>query len=635
MSRLLPCILIAALASTAEAQARAAPSLEFAAHSVSLANLNGFRPTSANWRIAGGATANRAQPLALAEVPGKGVLVNNPAPGAKGQLFTTWEHGDLDLWLDVMLPKGSNSGVFLMGRYEVQLSDSWGVRTPAFAGLGAIPQRWDDKRGAGQEGFEGAPPRQNASRAPGLWQHVEISFRAPKFVGQRKVANARFAKVTVNGVVVHENVEVSGPTRDAAFEDERPIGPLMIPGDHGPIAVRNLRYKSYTGSVTLTSLRYHAFEGEPMDSSYAATHAPVREGVATAFSSDLAGVTDKFALLYDGTMSVPTTGLYRFQLDLGWIGNDSATRGSQIGGGSLTIDGKPALLHTGAERRAYADVELKAGPHPFVLSYYKNRPAFTRRDVAVWVEGPGVERQALHDESVANAFGPPANPIVVEPRLEPVVLRSFVRHGGTKRVVAVSVADPLGVHFSYDFAQGALLYVWRGPFLETTQMWHERGEDQTAEPLGSAVTLPGTPSLAFLAGANAAWPDSVDERRFRRDGYTLDKTAHPTFLFHVRDVAVEDNIQPAPDGLSLRRELRLRAPATAGAADGLYLQLAQSEHVTRQRDGSYVVGDRSFYITLPSGRAAPVVRQQNGHDELLIPVRFIRGEANIVYNIVW
>ncbi|MEP6999003.1 MAG: family 16 glycoside hydrolase [bacterium] len=630
--RSLACMLVVALAPVVNAQARSDTNVEFPLQPISLSNLNGFRPTSANWRIAGAATADRDHSLALADAAGTGVLVNAPTAAAKAPLFTTWEHGDIDIAFDVMLAKGSRSGLYVMGRYEVQLADSWGVRTPTFADLGAINQRWDEKRDAG---FEGTAPRQNASRAPGLWQHVDISFRAPRFDGQRKTADARFAKVTVNGVVIQDNVDVTGPTRGAAFQDERPFGPLMIQGDHGPIALRNLRYKSYAGSVKLSALRFHVFEGEPMDSTYVATHAPVREGETTSLSSDLASAPDRFAVSYEGVLNAPSTGVYRFQLDLGWIGNDSASRGARIGGAKLTIDGVPTLVHSGAERRASADTKLTAGAHAFTLTYYKNHPSFNRRDVALWVEGPGVERQALHEESASTNTASAINPIVVEPEREPVVLRSFVRHHDTKRVIAVSVADPLGVHYSYDLAQGALLYVWRGPFLETTQMWHERGEDQTAEPLGGAITLPGTPSLAVLANASVAWPDSMDEHRFRREGYALDTSGHPTFLSHVAGVAVEDNIRPATDGLSLRRELRLKAPGAGGVADGLYVQLAQSDHIARQDDGSYVIGDRSFYITMPRGHASAVIRHQNGRDELLVPVKFARGAASVVYNIVW
>ena len=59
----------------------------------------------------------------------------------------------------------------------------------------------------------------------------------------KKIANACFLKVTHNGAVIHENVEVTGPTRAATFEDEKATGPLMLQGDHGPVAYRNLRLK--------------------------------------------------------------------------------------------------------------------------------------------------------------------------------------------------------------------------------------------------------------------------------------------------------------------------------------------------------------------------------------------------------
>ena len=76
------------------------------AQSIPLTDLRGFRPTSANWRVAGGASVDRTRNLALQAEPGTGVLVNSPTDAAKGHLFTTFEHGDIDVSLDVMLPKG-------------------------------------------------------------------------------------------------------------------------------------------------------------------------------------------------------------------------------------------------------------------------------------------------------------------------------------------------------------------------------------------------------------------------------------------------------------------------------------------------------------------------------------------------
>jgi len=143
------------------------------------------------------------------------------------------------------------------------------------------------------------------------------------------------------------------------------------------------------------------------------------------------------------------------------------------------------------------------------------------------------------------------------------------------------------------------------------------------------------PTLAFLSDANAVWPDSIaDDRVFSRKGFALDKAGRPTFLAEMRGIRVEDEIRPESDGTTLRRELRLRAPASA-STDGLYMQLAQGKHIARQGDGSYAVDDRTYLVALPAGAAEPTIRQQNGRDELLVPVRFDRGEAKVAYSIVW
>ena len=84
----------------------------------------------------------------------------------------------------------------------------------------------------------------NASKPPGEWQTFDVIFRAPRFDGSgKKIDNARFVKVIHNGRVVHQNVEVTGPTRSSAFNDEKPTGPMMLQGDHGPVAFRNLWLK--------------------------------------------------------------------------------------------------------------------------------------------------------------------------------------------------------------------------------------------------------------------------------------------------------------------------------------------------------------------------------------------------------
>jgi hypothetical protein len=126
-----------------------------------------------------------------------------------------------------MVPKGSNSGIYLMGSYEVQILDSYGVKKVGPGDLGGL--------------YGAAAPRVNASKKPGEWQKFVIEFQAPRFEDGKKTANAKFVKVTLNEQVIHENVEMKGVTGGNITGKEVPAGPLMFQGDHGPVAFRNIR----------------------------------------------------------------------------------------------------------------------------------------------------------------------------------------------------------------------------------------------------------------------------------------------------------------------------------------------------------------------------------------------------------
>jgi hypothetical protein len=202
-------------------------------------DLSTWQKETGEWLVAGEAGTDPANPKMLASRPGTGVLVNGPT-GRTGNLLSRLEHGDVEAHVEFMVSQGSNSGVYFQGRYEIQILDSWKVEHPKYGDCGGIYERWGEKGG-----YEGHAPKVNASRAPGQWQTFDVVFRAPRFdAGGKKTANAKFVKVIHNGKVIHENVEVTGPTRGAAAGDEKPAGPLLIQGDHGPVAYRNLRILS-------------------------------------------------------------------------------------------------------------------------------------------------------------------------------------------------------------------------------------------------------------------------------------------------------------------------------------------------------------------------------------------------------
>ncbi len=187
------------------------------------------------WRVAEDVTAvPNVKKLNIK--PGKGIFVNGDE-GHTSNLLTDYEHGDCYLHIEFVVPKDSNSGVYFQGLYEIQVLDSYGKTEMAFSDCGGIYARHKDDKS-----YEGHPPRVNASKAPGKWQSFDAIFRAPRFNAQgEKIENARFVSVIHNGVVVHENVELTGNTRASLEKPEAARGPLMLQGDHGPVAYRNIR----------------------------------------------------------------------------------------------------------------------------------------------------------------------------------------------------------------------------------------------------------------------------------------------------------------------------------------------------------------------------------------------------------
>ena len=165
-----------------------------------------------------------------------GVMLNGP-DGRTANLCTERAFGDVELYLEFMLAKGSNSGVYLQGLYEIQIFDSWGsIDGMKTSDVGAIYHRWIDERGVG-----GAPPLVNAARRPGEWQSFQIWFRAPRFdPGGKKIEPARFVRVLLNAQLVQKDVDIEGPTRAHLSIPEAAQNPLMIQGDHGPVAFRNI-----------------------------------------------------------------------------------------------------------------------------------------------------------------------------------------------------------------------------------------------------------------------------------------------------------------------------------------------------------------------------------------------------------
>jgi hypothetical protein len=202
-------------------------------------DLKGWTPRDekSNRWVVGFATPDEKQPRQLSVLvlkpgqeggPRAHELVNDLKAGERGtDLYTQEKFGDCQVELELMIPKGSNSGIYLMGEYEVQVFDSYGREKVGPGDMGGI--------------YSTAAPRKNACKRPGEWQKFVIDFQAPRFEGGKKTSNAKFLRVVLNGEVIHEDVEAPKPTGGALSSKEAATGPLLLQGDHGPVSFRNIK----------------------------------------------------------------------------------------------------------------------------------------------------------------------------------------------------------------------------------------------------------------------------------------------------------------------------------------------------------------------------------------------------------
>jgi hypothetical protein len=209
-------------------------------------DLKAWQEPTGEWFLAGGARVDPQNDRRLVGEPGRGTIVNGKT-GKTDNLITRQQWGDVEVQLEFMIPRKSNSGVKLEGVYEIQIYDSFGTTNKLTgADCGGVYPRGEPKPRY-HHLDDGIAPRVNAAKPAGQWQGLHIVFRAPRVdAGGKKTANARFEKVLLNGQLIHDQVELQHPTGNVWKDKENATGPLLLQADHGPVAFRNVRVRPLT-----------------------------------------------------------------------------------------------------------------------------------------------------------------------------------------------------------------------------------------------------------------------------------------------------------------------------------------------------------------------------------------------------
>lgn len=541
-----------------------------------------------NWQIAGNVAADRKQTGILTEIKGKGILVYTPATESR-ILATKMEFGDADIEFDFLLSKGASFNVLLHGGYNIKITDDW---------------------------MKKANP---GAKAPGLWQHLTIHFRAPVLdKNGKETKSASFDKILLNGQNLENNLD-----RQAANAPSKTLNKtLTFIGNALPFAIRNIRYKTYQEDlIRISATHFEVYQGLHKNPDTLASLQPKRTGVTDTLSH-LVG-DRKSQLVMEGIMDIPRNGDYLFKMVAG-------------GGAWFYIDGKRIIDNRGTrdfERAFFAKQILKKGKYPFKIVYSNSDEC-----LILHYEGPQIPWKSLTTPAsvrVSEHF----EPLEYKVKTKPTIQRGFMMHRNKINPYTASVGIPppassgekIGINYAYDMRRYNVLAGWHGRFIDVSNMWTERGEKQLEIPLGAKMEFSQKPLLAMLTTPEASWPDSAQtgDGIFMNRGYRLDNKRLPIYFYALNETSIEDYLCAAPDNEGLTRKINI----TSKPGKAAYLLLAEGSVIEETTRG-YAVDDKSYFIeNLQTGNTKPMLRRDNGRHQLIIPIQ--NESLKISYNIIW
>jgi cytochrome c2 len=219
--------------------------------------------------------------------------------------------------------------------------------------------------------------------------------------------------------------------------------------------------------------------------------------------------------------------------------------------------------------------------------------------------------------------------IPLEPTTSAILYRNFITGAGTR---AIGVGYPEKAHLAFDANEMRLALLWQGAFIDAARHWTDRGAGSEG-PLGDNIlAMHHGAGFAVLEKPGDAWPTAPPKKiGYRFLGYKLTSDDRPTFLYSYAGVKVEDFPNPYVSGKDVHL-LRTFTLSAEKALENLCFRAAVGNKIT-EKDGWYRIDD-ACDLKVPPGVKARI-RTSAGKSELIVPVTFARGKAQLVLEYAW
>jgi hypothetical protein len=224
-------------------------------------------------------------------------------------------------------------------------------------------------------------------------------------------------------------------------------------------------------------------------------------------------------------------------------------------------------------------------------------------------------------------------PIELKPQSEPIIYRNFIEGAGSR---AIGVGYPGGINLAFDANNMRLAMIWHGSFIDASRHWTGRGVG-FEPPLGDDVLpLPDKVPFVKLDKPDREFPNDMGrDLGYRFLGYRLDSQQQPIFRYSFNGFTVNDYPTPVKGSGQFPTLKRILTIEGSDESKQLWYRPAVAGKIDDQGDGNYRIDNVWTIQVRASGPDKPMVRESAGRKELLVPVRFESGKAEISQSYIW